>query len=53
MASHQKAVSAIAAGKFKEETLPVEVKTTSLPTNENGSAAKGKPQKPSTQTVMF
>jgi acetyl-CoA acyltransferase len=53
MASHQKAVSAIAAGKFKEETLPVEVKTTSLPANGNGSAAKGKPQKPSTQTVMF
>jgi acetyl-CoA acyltransferase len=53
MASHQKAVAAIAAGKFKDETLPVEVKNTSLPANGNGSAAKAKPQKPSTQTVKF
>jgi acetyl-CoA acyltransferase len=53
MSSHQKAVAAIAAGKFKEETLPVEVKTTSLPRNENESATQAKAQKPSTQTVMF
>jgi acetyl-CoA acyltransferase len=53
MASHQKAVAAIAAGKFREETLPVEVKTTSLPANGNGSGAKNKSQKPSTQTVLF
>src|ERR1700758_4044826 len=38
MASHQKAIAAIAAGKFKDETLPVEVKNTFLPTNGNGSA---------------
>ena len=53
MASHQKAIAAIAAGKFKEETLPVEVKITSLPANGNGSSAKAKPQKPSTQSMTF
>ena len=52
MASHQKAIAAIAAGKFKEETLPVEVKNTFLPANGNGRA-NGKAQKPSTQTVSF
>ena len=51
--SHQKAVAAIAAGKFKDELLPVEVKNVSLPANGNGSAAKAKPQKPATQTVHF
>jgi acetyl-CoA acyltransferase len=53
MGSHAKAIAAIAAGKFKDETLPVEVKTTSLPANGNGSSAKAKPQKPSTQSVIF
>jgi acetyl-CoA acyltransferase len=53
MASHQKAIAAIAAGKFKDETLPVEVKITSLPANGNGSSAKAKPQKPSTQSIVF
>lgn len=53
MASHQKAIAAIAAGRFKDETLPVEVKTTSLPTNGNGVLAKAKPQKPSTQVATF
>jgi len=53
MASHQKAVAAISAGKFKDETLPVEVKITSLPVNGNGSSAKAKPQKPSTLSVIF
>jgi acetyl-CoA acyltransferase len=52
MASHQKAIAAIAAGKFKDETLPVEVKTTFLPTNGDGSA-NGKPPKPSMTSVMF
>lgn len=51
--SHQKAVAAIATGKFKDELLPVEVKTVSLPANGNGSSSKGKPQKPATQTVNF
>src|SRR6266436_6733387 len=39
MASHQKAIAAIASGKFKDETLPVEVKITFLPANGNGSAS--------------
>jgi acetyl-CoA acyltransferase len=53
MASHQKAIAAIAAGKFKDETLPVEVKNIFLPANGNGTPANGKPQKPSTQSVSF
>jgi acetyl-CoA acyltransferase len=53
MTSHQKAIAAIAARKFKEETLPVEVKITSLPTNGNGASAKAGPQKPSTQSMIF
>ncbi|HEY6126579.1 MAG TPA: acetyl-CoA C-acyltransferase [Candidatus Acidoferrum sp.] len=53
MASHQKAIAAIAAGKFKDEILPVEVKTTFLPTNGNGALAKAKPQKPSTKVATF
>jgi len=53
MASHEKAIAAIAAGKFKDETLPVEVKTISLPPNGNGSSANRKQQAPSTQSVIF
>ena len=49
--SHKKAVAAIAAGAFKDETLAVEVKNTSVPTN--GSAPKGKPVKATTQTFTF
>jgi acetyl-CoA acyltransferase len=49
--SHKKAVAAIAADKFKDETVPVDVKITSLP---NGNGAKGKPApKPSTQSFVF
>jgi acetyl-CoA acyltransferase len=51
--SHQKAVAAIAAGKFKDELLPIEVKNVSLPANGYGSFSKGKPQKPATQNVNF
>jgi acetyl-CoA acyltransferase len=53
MDSHKKAVAAIAAGKFKDETLPVEVKTTSLPLNGNGASGRSKPQKSATQTTLF
>ena len=53
MASHQKAIAAIASGKFKDETLPVEVRITFLPANGNGGSAKGKSQKPSVNSVMF
>jgi len=51
--SHRKAVAAIAARKFQDELLPVEVKFTSLPANGQAPAAKAKPQKPSTQSVKF
>jgi acetyl-CoA acyltransferase len=51
--SHRKAIAAIAAGAFKDETIPVEVKNTSLPTNGNGASSKGKTVKPSTQTFSF
>lgn len=49
--SHRKAVAALATDKFKEETVPVEVKITSLP-NGNGVKAKA-PSKPATQTFVF
>jgi acetyl-CoA acyltransferase len=38
--SHKKALAAIAAGNFKDETIPVEVKITAVPTNGNGTAAQ-------------
>jgi acetyl-CoA acyltransferase len=51
--SHKKALAAIAAGNFKDETIPVEVKITSLP-NGNGASAKSKSTpKPTTQTILF
>src|SRR5438874_12218708 len=51
--SHKKALAAIAAGNFKDETIPVEVKITSLP-NGNGASSKPKsPLKPATQTFTF
>ena len=52
-ASHQIAIAAIASGKFKDETLPVEVKVTSVPANGNGASAKGPTQNPSTQSFIF
>ena len=53
--SHKKALAAIAAGNFKDETVPVEVKITSLPNgNGNGATAKAKSlPKPTTQTFVF
>jgi acetyl-CoA acyltransferase len=51
--SHRKALAAIAAGNFKDETVSVEVKITSLP-NGNGASAKSKSSpKPTTQTFSF
>jgi acetyl-CoA acyltransferase len=51
--SHKKALAAIAAEKFKDETIPVEVKITSLP-NGNGASSKAKSApKPVTQTINF
>jgi acetyl-CoA acyltransferase len=52
--SHKKALAAIAAGNFKDETIPVEVKITSLPANGNGVSSKSKSSpKPTTQTFLF
>jgi acetyl-CoA acyltransferase len=49
--SHKKAVAALAAEKFKDETIPVEVKITSVP---NGNGVRGKsPAKPATQSFVF
>src|SRR5580698_2391402 len=42
--SHQKALAAIAAGKFKEEIVPVEVSYTVLEAAANGSATASKPK---------
>jgi acetyl-CoA acyltransferase len=49
--SHKKAVAAIAAGAFADETVAVEVKNVSVPTN--GNLPKGKPVKATTQTFTF
>jgi acetyl-CoA acyltransferase len=49
--SHTKALAALAAGKFQEETIPVEVKLTSVP-NGNGLNPKGS-VKPATQSFLF
>src|ERR1700689_5424631 len=37
--SHKKALAAIAAGNFKDETIPVEVKITAVPTNGHGASS--------------
>ncbi|HKW63405.1 MAG TPA: acetyl-CoA C-acyltransferase [Candidatus Acidoferrum sp.] len=52
--SHKKALAAIVAGNFKDETFPVEVKITSLP-NGNGALSKQKtsPVKATTQAFTF
>ena len=52
--SHKKALAAIATGNFKDETIPVEVKITSVP-NGNGASSKSKsaPVKLMTQTFVF
>jgi len=42
LASHQKALAAIAAGKFKDEIVPVEVQMTVVANGANGHAAKAK-----------
>ncbi len=53
--SHKKALAAIATGYFTDETIPVDVKITSLP-NGNGNSShgtKGGTAKPTTQTFTF
>jgi acetyl-CoA acyltransferase len=49
--SHRKAVAALAAEKFKDETVPVEVMITSLPTG-NGARSKTSP-KPAMSSFVF
>jgi acetyl-CoA acyltransferase len=44
LASHQKSLTAIAAGKFKDEIVPVEVTYTVLEARANGSSNGGKPK---------
>jgi acetyl-CoA acyltransferase len=44
LASHQKAVAAIAEGKFKEEIVPVEVSYSVLEAGANGSSSGSKPK---------
>ena len=58
--SHQKALAAIAAGHFKEETVPVEVKMTAVANgngsslgNASGSAKSKSAAKAATQTFTF
>ncbi|MBZ5698942.1 MAG: acetyl-CoA C-acyltransferase [Acidobacteriia bacterium] len=48
LASHKKALAAIAAGKFKDEIVPVEVKTIAVTNGTNGHAARAK-----TTTAIF
>jgi acetyl-CoA acyltransferase len=50
--SHKKAVAALAADKFKEETVPVDVKITFL-ANGNDSSKGKVPAKPATQAFVF
>ncbi len=45
LASHQKALAAIAAGKFKDEIVPYEVSVTSVDNGGNGAAARAKTRK--------
>jgi len=49
-ASHQKALAAIAAGKFKDEIVPLEVNYTSI---ENGANGSGNGAKPKTRKIVF
>jgi acetyl-CoA acyltransferase len=49
LASHQKAIAAIAAGKFNDEIVPVDVQSTVVA----ASAGNGKAAKPVTTTVRF
>src|SRR3984893_15103245 len=58
--SHKKALAAIAAGSFKHEAIPVEVKITAVPTNGNGASsassrpgAKSRSARAATQSFVF
>ena len=54
--SHKKALAAIAAGHFKEETVPVEVKITAVANGNGNASGSGKAKsaaKAATQTFTF
>ena len=57
LASHQKALAAIAAGRFKDEIVPVEVQTTVVSNGANGShsalTASGHAPKVRTTATLF
>ena len=57
LGSHQKALAAIAAGKFKDEIVPVEVKMTVVVNGANGSqnalTASGQAAKTKTTSTVF
>src|SRR5271167_2499961 len=54
LASHQKALAAIAAGKFKDEIVPVEVSYAAFEAAANGAGAGGpKTANPKTVKIMF
>jgi len=50
LASHKKALAAIAAGKFRDEIVPVEVSVTAL---SNGNGANGRAPKANTTMSLF
>src|ERR1700690_3662266 len=50
LASHKKAIAAIAAGKFKDEIVPVEVHSTIVSNGTNGHAAKTRTTTPLFET---
>jgi acetyl-CoA acyltransferase len=52
LASHQKALAAIAAGKFKDEIVPIEVSYTSMPSG-NGASGGSNGAKPKTVKLTF
>jgi acetyl-CoA acyltransferase len=51
--SHRKALAAIAAGNFKDEIVPVEVKITTLAAGSSATGKSSKPAKAVTQTITF
>src|SRR5256885_7882748 len=52
-AAHKKALAAIAAGNFTEETIPVEVKITFVPNGKGGSSKTKTTTKATTQNFLF
>jgi acetyl-CoA acyltransferase len=51
--SHKKALAAIAAGNFKDETVPVEVKITSVHNGHGAPSTHKSAPKPKTHTFVF